>query len=88
MDVAELRRRTDVPVISAEHRESITSINERFHKAYGWADGDLVGQPLPIIVPRRFHDAHHSGFARFLSTESPIILGRTLAPVVSIRPLD
>ncbi|MBA3626496.1 MAG: hypothetical protein H0W60_01990 [Chloroflexi bacterium] len=28
MDVAELRRRTDVPVISADHRGSITSINE------------------------------------------------------------
>ena len=82
MDVGELRRRTDVTVISADHRGSITSINERFHEAYGWTDADLVGQPLPTIIPRRFHDAHHSGFARFLSTESPVILGRELALVV------
>lgn len=85
MEVAELRQRTDIPVIAADHRGFITSINERFHEAYGWTEADLVGQPLPTIIPKRFHDAHHSGFARFLTTETPTILGRELALVVMTK---
>lgn len=76
MEVAELRQRTDVPVIAADHRGFITQINDQFREAYGWTAADLVGKPLPTIIPTRFHDAHHSGFARFLTTEIPRILGR------------
>ncbi len=82
MEVAELRLRTDVPVISADHRGYITWINDRFSEAYGWTEADLVGRPLPTIIPRRFHDAHHSGFSRFLTTETPVILGQSFELVI------
>lgn len=85
MDVAELRGRTDVPIITADHHGYVTSINQSFEDAYGWTPADLVGQPLPTIIPRRFHDAHHTGFARFLTTGTPTLLGQPLPLAVMTR---
>jgi PAS domain S-box-containing protein len=85
VDLAELRLRTDVPVISADHHGFITAINDRFHEAYGWAMSDLVGKPLTTIIPRRFQDAHHSGFSRFLTTGIPTLLGQPLDLVIVTR---
>ncbi len=76
--VAELLRRTDVPVVAGDRDGLVTSLNEPFREAYGWAPGDLVGRPLTTIIPPRFHDAHHLGFSRFLATGHPTILGQPL----------
>ena len=85
MEVADLRLRTDVPVIAADHRGFVTWINEPFTEAYGWTADDLVGLPLPTIIPRRFHDAHHSGFSRFLTTRTPSLLGQPIDLVIVTR---
>lgn len=74
IEVSELLLRTDVPTISADHGGMVTSINERFHEAYGWTPEDLVGKHVTTIIPSRFHDAHHTGFSRFLTTGKPTIL--------------
>jgi PAS domain S-box-containing protein len=74
MEVSELLLRTDVPVISADHGGTVTAINDSFHEAYGWKAADLVGKHVTTIIPSRFHDAHHTGFARFLTTGQPTIL--------------
>ncbi len=79
MTIDELVARTDVPVISADHRGYITSINEQFRHAYGWEAADLIGQPLPTIIPGNLHDAHHMGFSRFLTTGRPTLLEQPLS---------
>lgn len=78
MTIDELWRDPELPVISANAAGYITAINDRFRESYGWEPADLVGRPLTTIIPRRFHGAHHLGFARFLSTETPTILGQPL----------
>jgi PAS domain S-box-containing protein len=85
MEVAELRRLTDVPVIAADQGGFVTWLNGPFTEAYGWTLDDLVGKPLPTIIPRRFHDAHHTGFARFLTTKTPSLLGQPLDLVIVTR---
>lgn len=85
MNVDELRARTDVPVIWADHRGLVAGVNEPFSKAYGWTATDLVGKGLPTIIPRRFHDAHHTGFARFLTTRTPSILEQPLELVITTK---
>lgn len=79
MTIDELRRDPELPVISADASGYITAINDRFRDAYGWEPADLIGQPLTTIIPRKFHEAHHLGFARFLSTGAPTVLGQPLA---------
>lgn len=82
MDLGELRGRTDVPVIAADQRGFITFVNDRFHEVFGWEASDLVGMPLPTIIPARFQDAHHLGFSRFLATGRPTLLGSPLSLLI------
>lgn len=85
IEVSELLLRTDVPTISADHGGMVTSINERFHEAYGWTAEDLVGRHVTTIIPSRFHDAHHTGFSRFLTTGKPTILEQPIELFVVTR---
>ena len=78
MRIEELRREAGVPVIAANSEGFITAINDAFREAYGWDAADLVGRPLTTIIPPGFHDAHHLGFARFLTTGQPTILDQPL----------
>lgn len=78
MKIDEVQARTDVPVITVDHRGYVTAVNDRFHEAYGWATADLVGEPLTTIIPKDFHDTHHLGFSRFLTTGQPTILEQPL----------
>lgn len=57
MKTSDLRHRQDVPVITADQRGYITSVNAQFETTYGWSEADLLGKPLPTIIPPRFHDA-------------------------------
>lgn len=85
MRIADLRDEPGLPVVSANSDGYITAINPAFQNAYGWDPSDLIGQPLTTIIPPRFHDAHHLGFSRFLTTGKPTILDRPLTLDVVTR---
>ena len=78
MRIDELRRQPGAPLIFANSAGYITEINDAFREAYGWDTSELVGRPLTTIIPPGFHDAHHLGFARFLTTGKPTILDQSL----------
>ena len=78
MRIDELRGQAGAPLIFANSDGYITGISQAFREAYGWAAADLVGRPLTTIIPPGFHDAHHLGFARFLTTGEPTILDHPL----------
>lgn len=78
MKIEDVQARTDVPVVSVDHHGHVTAINERFREAYGWGAADLVGRPLSTIIPTVFHDTHHLGFSRFLTTGLPTLLEHPL----------
>ncbi len=78
MKIKDVQARTDVPVISVDHRGYVTAINDKLREAYGWEAADLVGRPLSTIIPKVFHDTHHLGFSRFLTTGQSTILEQPL----------
>lgn len=78
MNIEDVQARTDVPVISDDHRGYVTAINDRFREVYGWEAADLVGSPLSAIIPKAFRDAHHLGFSRFVTTGQPTLLEQPL----------
>lgn len=86
MTLAELRKETGVPVVIVDQNGVIAYINPRFESAYGWTPKQLVGSPLPTIIPDGLHDAHNLGFSRFLATRQSHILDQPLN--LKIRTAD
>ena len=76
--VDEILKIQDVPTIGADDNSLITHINEAFTKVYGWTEEDIMGKSLTEIMPAKFREAHHVGFSRFLSTETPRVAGQPL----------
>ncbi len=76
--VDELLKDTKNPVVAIDERGVFFFVNEAFTREYGWTSEDLVGQIITEIMPPFMRDAHNFGFARFLTTESPRILGKKL----------
>ena len=71
-------RETSLPAVVVDHQGLITLVNPRFEEIFGWQRSEIVGRPLAIIIPKSLRDAHHLGFARFLMTGTPTLLGRPI----------
>lgn len=77
--------RLDTPLIVADQHGLIRYVDAALAHDLEWRVEDLVGRPLTAIIPRRFHDAHHLGFSRFLTTGERVVLERPLALWVTTR---
>ena len=56
----------------------ITMWNDAAEHILGYSEDEAVGQPLTMIVPDRFHDAHNAGILRMSRGEDPRIIGQTV----------
>jgi len=68
MNVIEKMLAEDAPTIIADSEGLITEVNALFLETYKWEQSALIGEPLTIIIPAKFHDAHNLSFSRFLHT--------------------
>jgi PAS domain S-box-containing protein len=68
-------------IVNADHRGTITYLNSAAERMFGWTPGEAVGQPLTILMPDRYHEAHLNGLARFLKTREARLIGRTVVVV-------
>jgi PAS domain S-box-containing protein len=73
------------PLIVADQHGLIRYVDAPLARDLEWQVDDLVGRPLTAIIPRRFHDAHHLGFSRFLTTGERVVLERPLALWVTTK---
>lgn len=78
MTLEELKRQTGAPVIVANHQGVVTEVNAAFEQVFGWKAAEIQGKPLTTIIPPSFHDSHHLGFSRFLTTGKPTLLNQPL----------
>ena len=53
----------------------ITLVNRRLEILFGYADAELVGQAVEILVPDRFRENHPAFRAQFMSDPSPRAMG-------------
>src|SRR2546425_6545677 len=65
-------------IVSADKRGHITYFNPGAERIFGYAARDVIGRPLTLLMPKRFHDAHRQGLARFLTTGEARVIGRTV----------
>src|SRR5207245_7453767 len=65
-------------IVSADKRGHITYFNPGAERIFGYAARDVIGRPLTLLMPQRFHGAHRQGLSRFLSTGQARVIGRTV----------
>ena len=65
-------------VVAADDANRIIYCNPAAERLLGWPRGELHGRPLLTIIPDRFHDAHLSGFSRFLLTGEARLIGNAV----------
>jgi PAS domain S-box-containing protein len=68
-------------IVSADHGGNITYLNSAAGRMFGWPPDEAVGQPLTILMPDRYHQAHLNGLARFIETREARLIGRTVEVV-------
>ncbi|MBD1845050.1 PAS domain-containing protein [Cyanobacteria bacterium FACHB-63] len=68
----------DIPFVAANQSGIIVDINAHFETVFGWTSAEIIGQPLSLLLPAFFRDAHHLGFARFSATGNSTVLNHPL----------
>ena len=65
-------------VVVADEKGLITLFNRAAQTIFGYSQSEVHGQPLTILMPAEFHEAHRGGFQRYLDTREPRVIGRTV----------
>ena len=63
-------------IISITGDENIILWNHAAEQMFGYSSEEAVGQPITIIMPDRFRQAHKKGINRFFSTGQSKIVGK------------
>jgi PAS domain S-box-containing protein len=56
-------------VVSADSRGFIIYINKGGERLFGWDAAELVGRPITVLLPERFHDGTRRGLSRYIAIE-------------------
>jgi PAS domain S-box-containing protein len=65
-------------IISADDEGVIRSWNSAAAALFGRSEASVVGQPLEVIIPERFRDAHRAGIRRVSSGGPTHVIGQTV----------
>ncbi len=68
----------EAPFLLADNNGNVVAVNRAFEHVYGWAEQELIGQPITMILPESFQMSHQLGFSRYQSTEKSQVLGHPL----------
>jgi two-component system, LuxR family, sensor kinase FixL len=65
-------------VISANDLGRIVFWNIGAQAIFGYTEEEALGQPLTLLMPDAYHEAHRAGLQRYLSTGVPHVVGKTV----------
>jgi len=65
-------------IVVADHRGLILSWNRSASALFGYADEEVIGQPLTLLIPERYRHAHEQGLARMESTGKSRMIGSVI----------
>ena len=74
----QLTEETRDAIVVADQQGMITLFNPAAQAIFGYSEPEVRGQPLTILMPAEFHEAHRGGFQRYLDTRETRIIGRTV----------
>lgn len=65
-------------IITADGHGTILTWNPAAAGMFGYAEDEVVGRSLTVLIPPRFHEAHTAGMHRVVSTGETHIIGTTV----------
>ncbi len=65
-------------IILADGSGNIIAWNKAAQVIFGYSEEEVLGQPLTMIMPERYHEAHCKGIARLQSGGEAHVLGTTV----------
>jgi two-component system NtrC family sensor kinase len=65
-------------IVVADEEQRILLFNPAAERIFGYAAGEIVGQPLNRLVPPEYFEAHEHGFRRFKTQRQGRIVGSTI----------
>lgn len=65
-------------IITGDAHGCVTYVNPGAERSFGYSAAELLGNPLTLLMPERFQEAHRRGLARYLATGEARVVGRTV----------
>ena len=65
-------------IVSADRNGTIRYFNPGAERIFGYSQEEAAGQPLTLLMPERFQQAHTEGLQRYLASRKAKIVGTTL----------
>ncbi|MEO6306398.1 MAG: PAS domain S-box protein [Nitrospiraceae bacterium] len=65
-------------VVLADCNGSILFMNQAAVGLFGYTEGEVIGQPLTLLMPDRYREAHQAGITRVGTTSETRLIGRTV----------
>jgi PAS domain S-box-containing protein len=65
-------------IVIADETGGISYANRAASELFGYRSDELKDRPLTDLMPEGFRKAHQKGFARFLETKEPVVIGTTV----------
>lgn len=65
-------------IVSASSGGDIIYFNSGAEQVFRYSAREVLGEPLTLLMPERFHRPHREGLKRFLSTGETRVIGRTV----------
>ncbi len=65
-------------IVVGDGRGTIVSWNRAASILFGYSEEEVLGRPLTILMPSRYHQAHRAGLARMEATGQGRVLGTVL----------
>lgn len=65
-------------VVLADRDGTILLWNQAAARLFGYSEGEAIGQPLTLLMPPRYREAHQAGMKRLGTTGETRVMGRTV----------
>lgn len=65
-------------IVLADHRGLIISWNRAAQTLFGYTEEEVLDEPLTLIMPARYREAHQKGLERLKTTGEARIIGKTV----------
>lgn len=65
-------------VLLADYNGVIILWNQAAARLFGYAEENVIGQPLTLLMPPRYREAHQAGMTRLAATGEARVMGRTV----------
>ena len=65
-------------IVSADGQGNIVSWNNGARTIFGYSEDEVLGKPLPMLMPDRYKEAHQRGLKRMESTGQSHVIGKVV----------